>query len=89
MVATYRALLERKTKHRWCRLFLVTLPILSVAISSMEIPLWSSDGSVEWTLPLLAVAENEQPIAETDFATPLITLREIVLGISSQRMRMW
>ena len=81
MVATYRALLERKTKHRWCRLFLVTLPILSVAISSMEIPLWSSDGSVEWTLPRLVVAENEQPIAETDFATPLITLREIVLGI--------
>ena len=81
MVATYRALLERKTKHGWCRLFLVTLPILSVAISSMEIPLWSSDGSVEGTLPLLAVAENEQPIAETDFASPLITLREIVLGI--------
>lgn len=81
MVATYRALLERKTKHGWCRLFLVTLPILSVAISSMEIPLWSSDGSVEWTLPLLAVAENEQPIAEPDFATPLITLREIILGI--------
>lgn len=81
MVATYRVLLERKTKYGWCRLFLVTLPILSVAISSMEIPLWSSDGSVEWTLPLLAVAENEQPIAETDFASPLITLREIVLGI--------
>ena len=81
MVATYRALLERKTKHGWCRLFLVTLPILSVAISSMEIPLWSSDGSVEWTLPLLAVAENEQPIAEPDFATPLITLREIILCI--------
>lgn len=81
MVATYRVLLERKTKYGWCRLFLVTLPILSVAISSMEIPLWSSDGSVEWTLPLLAAAENEQPIAETDFATPLITLREIVLGI--------
>ena len=81
MVATYRALLERKTRHGWCRLFLVTLPILSVAISSMEIPLWSSDGSVEWTLHLLAVADNEQPIAETDFATPLITLREIVLGI--------
>lgn len=81
MVATYRVLLERKTKHGWCRLFLVTLPILSVAISSMEIPLWSSDGSVEWTLPLLAVAENEQPIAETDFASPLITLREVVFGI--------
>ena len=81
MVATYRALLERKTKHGWCRLFLVTLPILSVAISSMEIPLWSSDGSVEWTLHHLATPENEQPIAETDFATPLITLREIVLGI--------
>lgn len=81
MVATYRALLERKTKHGWCRLFLVTLPILSVAISSMEIPLWSSDGSVEWTLPRLVVAENAQPIAETYFATPLITLREIVLGI--------
>lgn len=81
MVATYRALLERKTKHRWCRLFLVTLPILSVAISSMEIPLWSSDDSVEWTLHHLAVAENEQPIAETDLATPLITLREVVLGI--------
>lgn len=81
MVATYRALLERKTKHGLCRLFLVTLPILSVTISSMEIPLWSSDSSVEWTLPLVAVAENEQPIAETDFATPLITLREIVLGI--------
>ena len=81
MVATYRTLLERKTRHGWCRLFLVTLPILSVAISSMEIPLWSSDGSVEWTLPLLAVAENEQPIAEPDFATPLITLREIILGI--------
>lgn len=81
MVATYRVLLERKTKHGWCRLFLVTLPILSVAISSMEIPLWSSDGSVEGTLPLLAVAENEQPIAETDFASPLITLREVVFGI--------
>ena len=81
MVATYRVLLERKTKYGWCRLFLVTLPILSVAISSMEIPLWSSDGSVEGTLPLLAVAENEQPIAETDFASPLITLREVVFGI--------
>lgn len=40
LFAGYAWLLERRTDFRWCRCYLTLLPLLSVAIPLLEIPLW-------------------------------------------------
>ncbi len=72
----YRLLLERCTDFRWCRLYLVALPLLSVAIPLLEIPLWPAKTAL---MPTITIGEGSvvaagQMVAEQ---APTITLQEI------------
>ncbi len=72
----YRLLLERRTDFRWCRLYLVALPLLSVVIPLLEIPLWPAKATL---MPTITIGEGEMLSAGEVVAeqAPTITLQEI------------
>ena len=76
----YRLLLERRTDFRWCRLYLVLLPLLSVVIPLLEIPLWPAKAALMPTVTIGdggAVAVGEVVTEQT----PIITLAGVVLSL--------
>lgn len=76
----YRLLLERRTDFRWCRLYLVVLPLLSVVIPLLEIPLWPAKAAL---MPVVTIGEGGAVVAAevvTEQA-PIITLSDIVLAL--------
>lgn len=76
----YRLLLERRTDFRWCRLYLVVLPLLSVVIPLLEIPLWPAKAALMPTVTIGdggAVAAGEVVTEQT----PIITLAGVVLSL--------
>ncbi len=81
LVIAYRTLLERRTGFGWCRLFLIMLPALSVAIPLMEIPLWSARNVEKGATISLGEFGGEISIAEEEVARPIITIEEFVWGL--------
>ena len=76
----YRLLLERRTDFRWCRLYLVVLPLLSVVIPLLEIPLWPAKAGL---MPVITIGEGGA-VAAGEVATeqaPIITLAGVVLSL--------
>ena len=76
----YRLLLERRTDFGWCRLYLVTMPLLSVVIPLLEIPLWPANDGL---LPVITIGEGDA-VATAEVVTeqaPIITLAGVVLSL--------
>ena len=76
----YRLLLERRTDFRWCRLYLVLLPLLSVVIPLLEIPLWPAKAAL---MPTVTIGDGGAVVA-AEVATeqaPIITLAGVVLSL--------
>lgn len=76
----YRLLLERRTDFLWCRLYLVVLPLLSVVIPLLEIPLWPAKAAL---MPVITIGEGGAVVAAevvTEQA-PIITLAGVVLSL--------
>ena len=76
----YRLLLERRTDFRWCRLYLVLLPLLSVVIPLLEIPLWPAKTGL---MPVITIGEGDA-VAAGEVVTeqaPIITLAGVVLSL--------
>ncbi len=76
----YRLLLERRTDFRWCRLYLVVLPLLSVVIPLLEIPLWPAKAGL---MPVITIGEGGAVAAGEVVAeqAPIITLAGVVLSL--------
>ena len=76
----YRLLLERRTDFRWCRLYLVVLPLLSVVIPLLEIPLWPAKAGL---MPVITIGEGGAVAAAEVVAeqAPIITLAGVVLSL--------
>lgn len=76
----YRLLLERRTDFRWCRLYLVVLPLLSVVIPLLEIPLWPAKAAL---MPTVTIGEGGAVAAAEVVAeqAPIITLAGVVLSL--------
>lgn len=76
----YRLLLERRTDFRWCRLYLVVLPLLSVVIPLLEIPLWPAKTGL---MPVITIGEGDAVAAGEVVTeqTPIITLAGVVLSL--------
>lgn len=76
----YRLLLERRTDFGWCRLYLVTMPLLSVVIPLLEIPMWPAKAGL---LPVITIGEGDA-VATAEVVTeqaPIITLAGVVLSL--------
>ena len=76
----YRLLLERRTDFRWCRLYLVVLPLLSVVIPLLEIPLWPAKTAL---MPTVTIGDGGAVAAAEVVAeqAPIITLAGVVLSL--------
>ncbi len=66
LFAGYAWLLERRADFRWCRGYLALLPLLSVLIPLLEIPLWPAKTVV--LTPLSALPEAEATIVTSPVA---------------------
>lgn len=76
----YRLLLERRTDFSWCRLYLVVLPLLSVVIPLLEIPLWPAKAGL---MPVITIGEGGA-VAAAEVVTeqaPVITLAGVLLSL--------
>lgn len=69
----YRLLLERRTDFRWCRAYLLALPMLSVVIPLLEIPLWPAKSVA---LPTITAGEIAAEVVTAE-VTPVITLQSV------------
>lgn len=73
----YRLLLERRTDFRWCRGYLVALPLLSVVIPLLEIPLWPAK---EVIMPTIMAGELSVEVVTAEAVDdPMITLKSVLL----------
>ena len=73
----YRLLLERRTDFRWCRGYLVALPLLSVVIPLLEIPLWPAK---EVIMPTIMAGELSVEVVTAEAVeNPMITLKNVLL----------
>ena len=73
----YRLLLERRTDFRWCRGYLVALPLLSVVIPLLEIPLWPAK---EVIMPTIMAGELSVEVVTAEAVeNPMITLKSVLL----------
>lgn len=78
LLVGYRVLLERKVRFGWCRLYLLLLPINSVAIPMLNIPLWRAK-VVEISATVASVANIEgQVVADT---VGRLSLQEVIIFI--------
>ena len=80
-LAAYRLLLERRVRFTWCRAALLMLPLLSVAIPLLRIPVWPGEvievsGSVAQP-----VAEIPAPVVAEPVAAPVITAGMVCTAI--------
>lgn len=80
-LAAYRLLLERRVRFTWCRTALLMLPLLSVAIPLLRIPVWPGEvievsGSV-----VQPVAEIPAPVVAEPVAAPVITAGTVCTAI--------
>lgn len=79
LYAAYTRLMERHTTFAWCRLYLLSLPILSIVIPTLQIPLWPAK--------VIQIATIEGPVGTGDVqatvepAVERIGLEELCLGI--------
>lgn len=69
----YRLLLERRTDFRWCRAYLLALPMLSVVIPLLKIPLWPAKSVA---LPTITAGEIAAEVVTAE-VTPVITLQSV------------
>ncbi len=76
LYATYTHLMERHTSYLWCRLYLLMLPILSVVIPALQLPLWPAKevarGGINGAIELGEVISTMEP------TTKSITFEEIL-----------
>lgn len=78
LYAAYTRLMERHTTFAWCRLYLISLPILSIVIPALQIPLWPAK-----VIPIAAIGGPIGPgvQAAIEPATATIGTEELCLGI--------
>lgn len=79
LYAAYTRLMERHTTFAWCRLYLLSLPLLSMVIPAFQIPLWPAKVIPSSTIGGSIETGHLQTTIEP--ATERIGLEELCLGI--------
>ena len=86
-LAAYRLLLERRVRFTWCRAALLALPLLSVAIPMLRIPVWPGEvieveGSVAQPVAVAPAAIVTEPVAEAAIPVETLCLAAYLLGVA-------
>ncbi len=86
-LAAYRLLLERRVRFTWCRAALLALPLLSVAIPMLRIPVWPGEvieveGSVARPVAEAPAAVVTEPVAEAAIPVETLCLAAYLLGVA-------
>ena len=86
-LAAYRLLLERRVRFTWCRAALLALPLLSVAIPLLRIPVWPGEvievsGSVVQPVAETQTTVVAEPVANPAITTEIVCLTTYLLGMA-------